>query len=277
MRLSRFLPLFSCLLGACATMPAGYEQAQRDPWEGFNRNVYAVNDALDGAIIKPVAQGYRAVVPPEARQGVTNVFDNVDEPVSFVSAVLQGKFKRAFRAVDRFVINTTLGAGGLGDPASELGLTEQPEDLGQVLAAWGIGSGPYLVLPLLGPSTLRDAVGLGVERTFSPWGRFQDRTLDLTSTEQLGVTAGEVIDLRANLIVTADPVIENSFDPYATVRSAYIQARLGELHDGAVPEDDGGAFGDMEEFEYEEEPAFEESEPDITEPLAPQPGDDPEG
>lgn len=256
----------------CATVPAGYETAQRDPWQGFNRDIYSFNEAVDDAVLKPAAKGYRDVLPSEVRQGVGNVFDNLDEPLSFVNALLQGKIKRAFRAVDRFAINTTYGILGTTDRAEELGLPKQPEDFGQTFAVWGIPSGPYLVLPIFGPSTLRDAAGLGANMAADPWSYYADQELNLSFETQAAMRVTEIIDLRAGLLDTADPVLKNALDPYATQRSAYLQARLNEILDGSGEPADGGAFEEMEEFEpleFEEEPA---PDADIRgeEPIAPQ-------
>ena len=262
------------LAGGCATVPsdyAGYEDARGDSLEGVNRTIYSFNDAVDDAVLKPVAKGYRGVVPAPARQGVTNAFDNIDEPLTFVNALLQGKVKAAFRAVDRFVINSTYGALGTTDRAAELGLERQEEDFGQTLAVWGVGSGPFLMLPVLGPSSLRDLAGFGVDNLSNPWGHFQSGELGLSTVEELGLQAGQVIDLRANLIDTADPVLDNALDPYATMKSAYFQSRLEQIRDGEmVAGDDGSAFEEMEEFEGFDFPEAEEDDA-LTDPLSPQP------
>lgn len=226
------------LLAGCVTTPGGVSEAELDRFEKTNRAIYAFNKGVDTAVLKPVTQGYRAVVPGIARRGVSNALDNVDEPLSFINAVLQGKFKAAFRAVDRFMINSTFGVAGLFDHATEMGLHKQEEDFGQTLAAWGVGSGPYIMLPLLGPSTLRDTVGFGVDSVTDPWPKFQKHVAGLNGTERIGVTAGEAIDLRSRLIDTADPLLATALDEYATVRAAYLQQRLSDIYDGDPPEDD---------------------------------------
>lgn len=226
------------LLTGCVTTPGGVSEAELDRFEKTNRAIYKFNKGVDTAVIKPVTQGYRAVVPGIARRGVSNALDNVDEPLSFINAVLQGKFKVAFRAVDRFMINSTFGVAGLFDHATEMGLPKQEEDFGQTLAAWGVGSGPYIMLPLLGPSTLRDTVGFGVDSVTDPWPKFQKHVAGLNGTERIGVTAGEAIDLRSRLIDTADPLLATALDEYATVRAAYLQQRLSDIYDGDPPEDD---------------------------------------
>lgn len=226
------------LLAGCVTTPGGVSEAELDRFEKTNRAIYAFNKGVDTAVLKPVTQGYRAVVPGIARRGVSNALDNIDEPLSFINAVLQGKFKAAFRAVDRFMINSTFGVAGLFDHATEMGLHKQEEDFGQTLAAWGVGSGPYIMLPLLGPSTLRDTVGFGVDSVTDPWPKFQKHVAGLNGTERIGVTAGEAIDLRSRLIDTADPLLATALDEYATVRAAYLQQRLSDIYDGDPPEDD---------------------------------------
>jgi phospholipid-binding lipoprotein MlaA len=225
------------LLAGCVTTPGGVSEAELDRFEKTNRAIYSFNKGVDTAVLKPVTQGYRAVVPGIARRGVSNALDNVDEPLSFINAVLQGKFKVAFRAADRFLINSTFGLAGLFDHATEMGLTKQEEDFGQTLAAWGVGSGPYIMLPLLGPSTLRDTVGFGVDSVTDPWPKFQKDVASLSGTERLGVTAGEAIDLRSRLVDTADPLLATALDEYATVRAAYLQQRLHDIYDGDPPED----------------------------------------
>lgn len=230
--------LAASLLAGCVTTPGGVSEAELDRFEKTNRAIYAFNKGVDTAVLKPVTQGYRAVVPGIARRGVSNALDNVDEPLSFINAVLQGKFKAAFRAVDRFMINSTFGVAGLFDHATEMGLHKQEEDFGQTLAAWGVGSGPYIMLPLLGPSTLRDTVGFGVDSVTDPWPKFQKHVAGLNGTERIGVTAGEAIDLRSRLIDTADPLLATALDEYATVRAAYLQQRLSDIYDGDPPEDD---------------------------------------
>lgn len=235
---ARTVSLVALLLAGCATTPGGVSEAELDRFEKTNRAIYKFNKGVDTAVLKPVTQGYRAVVPGIARRGVSNALDNVDEPLSFINAVLQGKFKVAFRAVDRFMINSTFGLGGLFDHASEMGLHKQEEDFGQTLAAWGVGSGPYVMLPLLGPSTLRDTVGFGVDTVTDPWSKFQKHVAGLNGTERIGVTAGEAIDLRSRLVDTADPLLATALDEYATVRAAFLQQRLNDIYDGDPPEDD---------------------------------------
>lgn len=232
------------LLSACTTTRVGTDRlAAKDPLEGFNRTVWAVNRGADKVVIKPVTQVYRAVAPKPARDGVRNFFANVSEPFSLINNVLQGKGDRAVRNLGRFLVNTTVGIGGLFDQASRMGIKRADEDLGQTLAAWGANGGPYLVLPLLGPSTMRDGVGTGASMFADPY-RVCLRECGLPSGVPLGLTAAQVISIRDGLIDSgADNFLESSLDPYAAARSAYLQRRRAEILD---QEDDAmlGADGD---------------------------------
>lgn len=215
-------------LSACAT--TGTDRlAERDPWEGFNRGVWAVNRGADKVVVKPVTQVYRAVAPKPARDGVRNFFANVAEPWSFINNVLQGKVDRAVRNIGRFVVNTTAGIGGLFDHATRAGIRPAPEDFGQTLAVWGANGGPYVMLPLLGPSTLRDGVGTGVAIFGDPYQVCMSEC-DLPKGVPTGLTVTRVISARNELIETgADNFLESSLDPYAAARSAFLQRRRAEI------------------------------------------------
>lgn len=228
--------LAATFLGACATTPGTQLTAERDPFEKTNRGIYSFNRGLDKAVVTPATKVYRAVTPKAAQRGIGNAFNNVDEPFSFINAVLQGKVKQAFRTAARFLINTTLGVGGLADHATDMGLPEEPEDLGQTLAVWGMKSGPYIMLPLFGPSTLRDAIGFGVERVGDPY-RIAVNDLNLDTLETIGLTGLELADTRSYVMDTADSLLEGSADEYATVKSAYLQYRWNLIHDGAPPDE----------------------------------------
>jgi len=233
------VPLAGALvLSACAT-PGRYELAQRDPLEKFNRGVWAVNQGADKVLIKPVTKAYRAVAPRPVRQGVSNVFANLTEPWSFVNNVLQGKGDRAGRNFARFLINSTIGIAGLWDPASKLGARPAPEDLGQTLGVWGVNGGPYLVLPLLGPSTLRDGVGSGVAAFVDPV-KYAINHADINVWYKRGYLAAYIINTRSDLIESGgDAFLESSLDPYAAARSAYLQLRTAQIADR--DDQDGGA------------------------------------
>ena len=226
------------LLSACAT-PGQYSLAERDPLEKVNRGVWGVNQAADKVVIKPVTQVYRAVAPRPVRQGVSNAFANLSEPWSFINNVLQGKPNRAARNFGRFVVNTTLGIGGLLDPASKMGIRAAPEDLGQTMAVWGVNGGPYLVLPLLGPSTLRDGIGSGVAAYADPV-RVAISDANVNVWYKRGYLATYIVSARSDLTESGgDTFLQTSLDPYAAARSAYLQIRTAAI----ANQDDSGSGG----------------------------------
>jgi len=217
-------------LSACAT--TGTDRlAQKDPWERFNRGVWAVNRGADKVIAKPVTQVYRAITPKPARDGVRNFFANVSEPWSFINNLLQGKVDRAVRNLGRFVVNSTAGIGGLFDQASRAGIDPAVEDFGQTLAVWGANGGPYIMLPLFGPSTMRDGVGIGVGFIADPY-QICKRECGLPHGVPTALTGVGIISARNELIETgADNFLESSLDPYAAARSAFLQRRRAEILD----------------------------------------------
>lgn len=234
--------VLACLaaVAGCATKPGNMAEAYRDPYEKFNRKVYALNKGLDRYALLPGAKVYRASVPAAARRAVSGGFSNLDEPMSFINAGLQAKPKAAGRTLARFLVNTIFGVAGIVDVATDWGLREQKEDYGQTLAMWGFKSGPYLMLPFFGPSTLRDGVGLGVEFAGGdpvPYVRNRITRWRFTNTiEEFGLKA---INLRSTLIdAGADSVLAGSLDEYATVRSAYLQRRQSQIYDGSPPDED---------------------------------------
>lgn len=219
------------MLSACATTPGTDRLAERDPWEGFNRGVWAVNRGVDKVIAKPVTQVYRAVTPKPGRDGVRNFFSNISEPWSFINNIFQGKIDRAVRNLGRFALNTTAGIGGLFDHASRIGIDKAPEDLGQTLAVWGANGGPYVMLPLLGPATMRDGLGTGIGFLADPY-QVCLNYCGLPSGAPLGIIGMQVISLRDGLIESgADNFLESSLDPYAATRSAYLQQRRAQVRD----------------------------------------------
>jgi phospholipid-binding lipoprotein MlaA len=231
-------------LGGCATAPTGAPGAAAapasapspaDPWESLNRKVWGFNDAVDSAVVRPLAQAYETLVPSLVRAGVTNVFGNVGDLWSAANHLLQGKFQTSLEMGLRVVTNTVFGLGGLLDPASEMGLKRRSEDFGQTLGRWGLGSGPYLVLPLLGPSTLRDAGGLMLDRQFT-----STRLVDESGTK-LGLTALGLLDTRAGLLSASKMLDSVALDKYTFVREAFLSRRLDAVHDGSPPlsKDDG--------------------------------------
>jgi phospholipid-binding lipoprotein MlaA len=220
-----WMALSALLIGLSGGLAAAAQEPS-DPLEPVNRVVYGLNELVDVMFLGPLSEAY-GELPSPLRTGVHNVLDNLRAPVTFVNDLLQGERDRAGTAFARFFINSTLGVFGLIDIAAELGHPKHQEDFGQTLAIWGVGEGPFLMLPLLGPSNLRDLGGLVVDRlAFDPWGA-------VAGSEFQAVRAGsEAVDTRHRL----DPVIRdlrrNSLDPYATLRSAYGQRRSAEIRNG---------------------------------------------
>jgi phospholipid-binding lipoprotein MlaA len=227
-----------CLLlaGCTSTGSTDLSRAEADPWEKSNRRIYAFNKGLDRWVVKPATTGYRTVVPKPARTAVSNAYGNYAEPSNFLNSVLQGKFDQAFRTLDRFILNTTLGVGGITDVATGLGRPSEPEDFGQTMARWGVKSGPYLVLPLFGPSTLRDGLMTPVDFFVYPSDFVRNAWLSPGWDVRIGMTAGRVLDFRNSLMETgADKLLADSMDEYALARSAWLQRRRLQLFDGQLP------------------------------------------
>lgn len=222
-------------LAGCATKPATTEAdtAISDPLEVPNRFVFAVNEAADILLIRPVAEVYVGVVPDPVRQVVHNFIQNLMAPIYIANNLLQGNFEGAQVATGRFMTNTILGIGGLADVAAEAGLPEKPADFGQTLGVWGVGTGPYLVLPLLGPSNVRDAVGYGVDSFGDPF-RIWTNAVGQDGV-QLGRSVTSGIDRRSQLLREIDDLRRNSIDFYATVRSLYAQQRNAAIRGTAAP------------------------------------------
>lgn len=236
------------LLGGCATTaptsgagaatgtaaPAAHPA---DPWEAFNRRVYAFNDAVDEAVLKPVAEVWRKVVPPLVRTGVGNFFGNIGDVWSTANHFLQGKVGTGFEMGMRVLTNTLFGLGGVLDPATEMRLPRRSEDFGQTLGVWGVGPGPYLMLPLLGPSTLRDAAGLPLDRAATSTSLWMD-------ANTYALTALQLVNVRAELLATTQLLNQVSLDRYSFLRDAYLARRLDQVWDGNPPlekfEDDPG-------------------------------------
>lgn len=221
------LALTLALAGCATTGPA----TPGDPLERMNRGTYRFNAAIDRAVLKPVATGYRNVVPRVVRTGIGNVLSNLAFPTTIVNDLLQLKLKDAAIDLGRFAINSTLGIGGLLDPASHFGIPRNNEDFGQTLGRWGVPAGPYVVLPLLGPSTLRDAPSILVDAQTDL--RVQ---LDLETEERVALGVLTVFDRRAELL-SIDPSIEAAYDPYAFVRDVWLQRREYQVRDGEVPDE----------------------------------------
>jgi phospholipid-binding lipoprotein MlaA len=201
----------------------------KDPIEGFNRAMFAFNEGLDTAIIKPVATGYEAVLPSPVRTGVTNFFGNIDDLFIGVNNLLQGKVPEAFSDLGRVVINTTIGLLGVLDVASEAGLEKHDEDFGQTFGRWGVGNGAYVVVPFFGPRTVRDTVGLVLDVAADPVANHEP-----TRVRNAALVLRLVND-RANLLPADKVVEEAALDKYSYMRDAYLQRRRNQIHDGNAP------------------------------------------
>jgi phospholipid-binding lipoprotein MlaA len=220
--------LLALMLSGCAST------ANNDPLEGINRGIYKFNDVADKAVIKPVAGAYKAVLPSPVRSGVNNFFGNLSTFVSVINDLLQFKFDKAAEGAGRFVINSTFGIAGLVDVASMDGIEKRKEDFGQTLGYWGVGSGPYIVLPFLGPSNIRDTAGLVVDSAaFDPIGYIDD-----PATRNSAI-ALKFLDRRSQLLPGSDLLDEAALDPYAFMRDAYYQRRQSQIYDGNPPVQNG--------------------------------------
>ena len=230
--LKRLVGLFACLavtlsiLGGCAT-----GRDPRDPFEPVNREVYRFNDAVDQEVLRPAARGYRYIVPQFIRSSVSNFFSNLNDVVVALNNLLQGKFTRAYSDFGRVAINSTIGVLGLFDVASEAGIEKHDEDFGQTLGYWGIGDGPFLMLPLMGPSTGRDAVGR-VGDYFTDAVTYVDPT-----GARLGLWGTRIVNRRAELLDASTVLQTAALDPYEFTRDAYLQRRRSLIHDGSPPLD----------------------------------------
>lgn len=233
------------LLAACAAVPndpqmAAAQAEANDPIEPFNRWIFNINEGFDLLLLKPVAVVYREVVPDPLRNNVRNFLTNLRSPVSVANDLLQGDVDGASNTFGRFLVNSTIGFGGLADVAAAAGRLPQDEDFGQTLAVWGAGEGPYLVLPLYGPSNVRDVAGFAVDSAIDPvniYLRNNDR--DALIYARIGVNA---VDARSRLIEVIDDLKVNSIDYYATVRSLYRQRRNDLIRDGVGTGDEFPVF-----------------------------------
>lgn len=210
---------------AAAEKAAEEVRIDADPWEGFNRAVFGFNEVIDTYALKPAARGYKAVTPDVVESGVGNFFSNLGDVGNLVNSLLQFKGEAAIQSLGRVAFNTTAGLGGVLDVATPMGLIEHEEDFGQTLGHWGFDSGPYLVIPLLGPSTVRDSVGLIADRPLDPVAQVDPIR---TRNQLYGL---RIIDQRARLLA-AENLING--DRYTAIRDAYLQRREFMLNDGQV-------------------------------------------
>jgi phospholipid-binding lipoprotein MlaA len=252
------------LLAGCATLPSG-KADPRDPWERLNRSSFAFNDALDKGLAKPVAKAYVKVMPRFARTGINNFFNNLDTINTVVNDTLQGKIRQAGRDSCRFLLNSTVGVGGLFDPATPAGLDLNDEDFGQTFGKWGMKPGPYIVWPILGPSTARDSFGKFVDQFTYPVTYLED------DSTRLWIRTGSLLEMRAGLL-DLDAQIDRSYDRYAFIRNAWLQRREFQVTDGEIDD----TSSELEEG-MEEEPAPDDAAapdaadaPDAPPPAAPE-------
>jgi phospholipid-binding lipoprotein MlaA len=208
------------------TLPAGVDlPASYDPWEKYNRKMHALNNAVDEAVAKPLAQGYVKVVPRPVRLGVSNFFSNLGQPVSALNALLQGKPKQAGQAMGRFLMNSTLGIGGIFDPASDAKLPRKSEDFGQTLGVWGWKRSRYVELPLFGPRTVRDVVGLVGDAPLAPLQQVDYDALRIL------LQGTQLVDVRADLLAV-DSLREGAVDEYSLFRDSWLQRRNYQINEG---------------------------------------------
>lgn len=243
------------VLGLAAVLAApgiaSAQEAQGDPWEGFNRDMFAVHESVDQAVLEPVARGYRAVTPRPVRRGVLNFLRNLRAPVIFVNDVLQGEVGRAGTTAARFGVNTTIGIAGVFDPATSMGLERHDEDFGQTLAVWGVDSGPYVFVPLLGPTTVRDGAGRLVDIALDPltWAEFDD-----VDEVRVGRTVLAGVATRELVLETVDDIRRDSLDPYVTIRTSYGLLRESAIQNGPADVQDLPEFESIDELPASEEP-----------------------
>ncbi len=212
------------------------EEVDPDPFENVNRSIYDFNEAIDDNVLEPVSRAYKDHVPEIAQGGVSNFFGNLRDVTTLANQILQFKPVESVETFGRILVNSTIGLGGLFDVASEMSLTTEDEDFGQTMAVWGVEEGPYVMLPLLGPSTVRDGVGTYVDLT-------SDANLvkDMDDVGFLSASAINIIDKRVELLPATD-LLDKSDDPYISMRSSYLQKREFDIFDGNPPVEEDDFF-----------------------------------
>ena len=231
------------LMSACAGTQNQHTDPENDPWEGFNRKMFAFNDGLD-KVVRPIAVGYDKIMPDPFQRGIGNFFRNLDAPVTFVNQVLQAKGTQSAETFARFLINSTIGLLGCFDIASKMGIPYYNEDLGQTLATWGYQHSRFLLLPVFGPSTFRDGVGRYADSFYHPVGRA------INGRNEWGYWIVRGIDQRARYL-DQDAELARAFDPYVLMRDVWLQNRRYQIFDGDPPLDDYDLYleEDLPEFE----------------------------
>ncbi len=252
------LSLCLLVLCGCATIPAA-KRDPRDPWERMNRGIYQFNDALDRAIVKPVAKGYTHL-PQPMQTGVHNFFDNLEYPVVIVNDLLQGQVRPFFSDIGRLLFNTTVGLGGLFDPATAAGLEKNDRDFGQTLGKWGLPKGPYLVVPIFGPYDVRDGFGAITVDTFANPRNYTSFWVNT------GLWAVRGVDRRSRLL-PLDATLQKAYDPYAFVRNAYLQNRDFKVHGGQSQSEEEQEQKLMEEAAQEENEGAQPQQPQSPQPT----------
>ncbi|MCP4047056.1 MAG: VacJ family lipoprotein [Gammaproteobacteria bacterium] len=232
------------LLTGCAGTQSRNTDPENDPWEGFNRKVFAFNDGLD-KVARPIAVGYDKIMPDPFQRGVGNFFRNLDSPVTYISQVLQGKFDESITTIGRFLVNSTVGVLGFFDVATKWGMPFYNEDLGQTFATWGYKDSRYLMLPFFGPSTFRDGVGRLGDSYIHPVGRA------IRSNNEWALWIVRGIDLRARYL-DQDAEFNEAYDPYVLMRDVWMQNREYQIYDGDPPILDYDMY--LEDFDEEEDP-----------------------
>jgi phospholipid-binding lipoprotein MlaA len=243
----RCLTVIACLsllLAGCAGTQSRNTDPENDPWEGYNRKVFAFNEGLD-KVVRPIAVGYDKVMPDPVQRGVGNFFRNLDAPVTYVNQVLQGKFKQSISTVGRFLVNSTFGLFGFFDIASQMGIPFYNEDLGQTMAKWGYEDSRYLMFPLFGPSTFRDGTGRIADSFYHPVGRV------FHGSNRWGLWALRGIDMRARYL-DQDAELNEAYDPYVLLRDVWWQNRQYEIYDGDPPMQDYDLY--LDDYPATEEP-----------------------
>ncbi len=244
----------------------------RDPWEGLNRRLFATNLVIDKYTLEPAAKSYRAVTPRRLRRGISNMLANMRAPKNVANNLLQGRPLETSKSIFRFAINSTIGIGGFFDVAAKMGVQRREEDFGQTLAVWGVPSGPYLFVPLLGPSTVRDTLGAMVDNAFEPFNylRFRGETPLRVSRFALAAVSG-----REGAIEAIESINSSAADPYTAFKAAYAQNRAFEIRNGKE------SFDDLPEFEEEEVgvpagEAVDPATPDLPSEVSPETGPTPD-
>lgn len=224
-----------CATG-CASLPPG-EPVEHDPWERLNRSLYSFNDAADSVSLKPIAKGYKKILPEPVRNGITNFAQNLGAPRNIVNNFLQGKPSRGVSELARFIVNSTIGLGGLIDVAAASGVEAHREDFGQTAAVWGVPAGPYVMVPFIGPQTLRDVILMPANIELDILHHVDESSI----RDRLWVLRS--IDLR-HRVLSLEDLLADSADPYVTLRESYLQNREFEIYDGDPPMDDDDDFYD---------------------------------